>query len=254
MEQPILTVHDLAKHFEQKNGDGFVAVDCVSFSMRAGECVGLVGGSGCGKSTIAKMLCGLLPPTSGQIVLCGREVAYEKGVRSQSWVQAVQMVFQNPISSFDPRRTLGDGISESLRNLGVPKNEALRRARSLLEQCGLSPDIADRFPREVSGGQCQRAAIARALAPDPSLIICDEATSALDVTVQAQVVQLLARIQQERGLALLFVCHDLALVQGFCDRVLVMQAGRIVEQGVARTILAHPQHPYTQQLLASTLN
>ena len=188
---------------------------------------------------------------NGQILLEGRTLGRE---RTKSDRRALQMVFQNPVPSFDPRHTLADGIGESLRNAGVGKDEARARAVSLLKRCGLPEELADRYPRDVSGGQCQRAAIARALACDPALIILDEATSALDVTVQAQIVELLRDIRRERSATFLFICHDLALVQGFCDRVLVMRAGRIVEQGPAASVIAHPRHEYTCQLVDAVLS
>ena len=251
MLEPVLEVTDLTKRFERKGRADVVAVDGVSFCVNADECVGLVGGSGSGKSTIAQMVTRLVEPTSGKIVLCGRDVSHVRGAELRAMAKDVQMVFQNPASSFDPRRTLGEGVAESLRNMGMDKPAAKARACELLEQCGLYASMADRYPREVSGGQCQRAAIARALAPDAPLVVCDEATSALDVTVQAQIVNLLKRIRRERGLAMLFICHDLALVQGFCDRVLVMQEGRIVEEGLASEVLIRPRHPYTRLLLES---
>lgn len=253
MTEPVLEVTDLTKRFERKGHADVVAVDGVGFCIQAGECVGLVGGSGSGKSTIAQIITRLIDPTSGRIVLCGRDVTHVRGAQLRAMAKDVQMVFQNPVSSFDPRHTLGEGVAESMRIMGVGKAEARNRACELLEQCGLTASMADRYPHEVSGGQCQRAAIARALAPDAPLVVCDEATSALDVTVQAQIVQLLSQIQRDRGLAMLFICHDLALVQGFCDRVLVMQEGRIVEEGAASEVLAHPRHPYTRQLLDSAI-
>ncbi len=251
MEQTVLSVSNLCKRFAQRGRADVVAVDDVSFGIAAGECVGLVGGSGSGKSTVARLVTRLIEPTSGRIVLNGKDVTNVRGAELRAMTKDVQMVFQSPVSSFDPRRTLGEGIGESLRNRGEPKAGVQSRVLELLDQCGLPAECADRYPREVSGGQCQRAAIARALAPDPALLICDEATSALDVTVQAQIVALLRHIQRERGLVLLFVCHDLALVQGLCDRVLVMRAGRIVEDGPARTVLLSPTHAYTRQLLAA---
>lgn len=163
------------------------------------------------------------------------------------------MVFQDPVSSFDPRRTLGDGIGESLRNHGMSREEARKRAELLLEQCGLTEEFARRYPHEVSGGQCQRAAIARALAIEPQLLICDEATSALDVTVQKQIMELLDRMRKEKNLTILFICHNLALVQSFCDQILVMKQGKIVEEGKPEEVIRHPQHAYTKQLVESVL-
>ena len=250
---PVLQTTDLVKRFERKGHSDVVAVDGVTLAVMPGECVGLVGGSGCGKSTLAKMVTRLIEPTSGTIVLNGRDITTARGAELRSAACDVQMVFQNPGSSFDPRRTLGYGIAETMRNFGIGKDEARERAAELLRRCGLPADFADRYPREVSGGQCQRAAIARALALDPPLIICDEATSALDVTVQAQIVELLRDVARESGTAYLFICHDLALVQGFCDRVLVMQSGRIVEEGTSASVTMNPQHPYTRELLAAVL-
>ena len=165
----------------------------------------------------------------------------------------MQMVFQNPVDSFDPRCTLGDGISESLINHGRSREQAKKITENLLALCGLTADFADRYPHEVSGGQCQRAAIARALAIEPQLVILDEATSALDVTVQAEVLSLLNRLQQDRGIAYLFICHDIALVQDFCDRGIVMHEGRIVEEGTPDEVINNPQEEYTKNLIDSVL-
>ena len=159
------------------------------------------------------------------------------------------MVFQSPADSFDPRRTLGDGICESLRNKGVPKAERETKARALLESCGLPGTFLARYPHQVSGGQCQRAAIARALMNDPRILIFDEATSALDVTVQKQIIELLQQLQKERKLAYLFICHNIALVQQFCDRVIVLHDGRIVESGLPDEVILHPQSDYTRRLV-----
>ena len=253
MPDPVLQVEGLSKRYQRKGRADVVAVDDVSLRVMPGECVGLVGGSGSGKSTIAQMVTRLVDPTEGTIVLNGRDVTKARGPQLRAMARDVQMVFQNPVSSFDPRRTLGDGVAEGMRSLGVGKKEAARRARALLVRCGLPAAFADRYPREVSGGQCQRVAIARALAPNPPLIILDEATSALDVTVQAQIMELLRDIRREQRTAFLFISHDLALVQGLCDRVYVMQAGRIVEEGDAFGVTANPGHPYTRALLDAVL-
>ena len=165
----------------------------------------------------------------------------------------MQVVFQTPTESFDPRRTLGDGIMESLRNNGASKADALKRSEKLLELCGLPKEFVGRYPHEVSGGQCQRAAIARALAIEPKLLICDEATSALDVTIQAEIIELLTELRQKLDMSILFICHDIALVQQFCDRLVVMYRGEIVEQGVPSAVIAAPQNPYTQDLIRSIL-
>ena len=218
-----------------------------------GQTVGIVGESGSGKSTLAKLLCCLEEPTEGQIRLCGQEIGKRKGKKQREMYRKLQMVFQDPVSSFDPRRTLGDGIGESLRNHGMSREEAQKRVELLLEQCGLPEEFAGRYPHEVSGGQCQRAAIARALAIEPQLLICDEATSALDVTVQKQIMELLDRMRKEKNLTILFICHNLALVQSFCDQILVMKQGKIVEEGKPEEVIRHPQHAYTKQLVESVL-
>ena len=219
----------------------------VSLDVLPGEVLGLVGESGCGKSTIAKCVAGFLKPSAGDLVVCEGAAEPARGPHK------VQMVFQDPSSSFDPRCTLGKSVSEGLRNAGTPKAEALEQAGELFERCGLARELLGRYPHQVSGGQCQRAAIARALAARPALLIADEATSALDVTVQAQVVALLRELNAEFGMAVLFICHDLALVQDFCDRVAVMREGRIVEVGPTERVLSSPSDPYTASLIASAL-
>ena len=163
------------------------------------------------------------------------------------------MVFQTPAGSFDPRCTLGDGIGESLRNMGISKKETRKRVENLLSKYGLSADYADRYPHQVSGGECQRAAIARALAVEPKVLICDEATSALDVTVQKQIMELLIKLKEEKNLAFIFICHDLALVQMFCDRVIVMHDGHVEEEGTPEEIIERPKTEYTERLIESVL-
>ena len=254
MAEPVLRVNGLTKRFERKGREDFVAVDNVSFSVMPGECMGLVGGSGSGKSTIARLVTRLLEPTEGTIEVKGRDVAHLRGAELRALAQDVQMVFQNPMQSFDPRKTFGHAIAEGMRNFGASKAEARARAVDLLDRCGLPCDFVDRYPREASGGQCQRAAIARALALDPALVILDEATSALDVTVQAQIVELLRSIRTTGETAYLFICHDIALAQSFCDRMLIMQAGRIIEEGDAFEVTTRPDHAYTQQLLDAVLD
>ena len=223
----ILDVKDLTKNF-YKNKQLFTAVNHISFQLRQGECLGLVGESGCGKSTTVKMLTHLLKPDSGEILLEGTEIQHLKGKALKKLYTEIQMVFQIPQDSFDPRRTLGDSIMESMRNHNVSRKEAQNRLGQLLQQVELPPELADRYPNQVSGGQCQRAAMARALAVNPKILICDEATSALDVTVQAQIIELLKRLQQEMDLSILLISHDLALVQHLCDSVIVMYQGNIV--------------------------
>lgn len=247
---PILSVQNLKKIFSRSGQENFVAVDGVSFEIFPEESVGLIGESGSGKSTVANMIARLLDADEGRVFLDGEDVT---GADVRDIFRNVQMIFQSPQESFDPRRTLGDSIDESLRNSGMTKREAREETARLLEAVGLSPEFANRYPHEVSGGQCQRAAIARALAIRPKLLLCDEATSALDVTVQAEIVALLARLMRERGMACLFICHDIALAQNFCDRLLVMYRGKIVEEGTADEIIRSPKQDYTKMLIDSVL-
>lgn len=224
-------------------------LDDISFYVSEGEIIGLIGKNGCGKSTIAKILARLIDPDSGKILFRGKDITHLQGHALQKYYRQVQMVFQSPSESFDPRRTVGYSICENLRTAGVPKVEVLQRANTLLARCGLPSDIAERYPHQVSGGQAQRAQIARALMPSPSLLICDEATSALDATVQVQILALLKEVQQESSLAMIFISHNLALVQNFCNRVLVMDSGKIVETGSPYDIVNHPRNELTKELL-----
>lgn len=253
-ENIVLKVEHLTKVFNGHNNEKFTAVNDVSFEIKAGECVGIVGESGSGKSTLAKMITRLIDTSEGRITLCGQDITHMKGKNLISAYGEMQMVFQTPVDSFDPRKTLGSGISESLRNNGVPLEKANERVKELLELCGLSPEFALRYPHQVSGGQCQRASIARALAIKPSLLICDEATSGLDVTVQAQVMSLLKSLKKEQNLSFMFICHDLALVQQFCDRVIVLKDGKLVEEGTVDQVTIYPQNEYTRNLLDSVLD
>lgn len=248
----ILDAKDLTKNF-YKNKQLFTAVNHISFQLRQGECLGLVGESGCGKSTTVKMLTHLLKPDSGEILLEGTEIQHLKGKALKKLYTEIQMVFQTPQDSFDPRRTLGDSIMESMRNHNVSRKEAQNRLWQLLQQVDLPSELADRYPNQVSGGQCQRAAIARALAVNPKILICDEATSALDVTVQAQIIELLKRLQQEMDLSILLISHDLALVQHLCDRVIVMYQGNIVEQGTPDRVINAPENDYTKMLIEAAM-
>lgn len=224
----------------------FAAVDGVSISVRRGETLGVVGESGSGKTTLGRMLVGLLEPTAGQLRYGGAE-KQAKGV-----VPGVQMVFQDPVSSLNPRRSVGESVADPLRARGDRDEDAIRtRVRDLMTRVGLDPAHYGRYPHEFSGGQRQRVGIARALAAEPRLIVCDEPVSALDVTTQAQVTALLAELQRELGLALVFVAHDLAVVRQVSDKVAVMRRGRIVEYGSVDEVYGAPQDPYTQQLLAA---
>lgn len=251
--EPLLEVKNLTKRFNQKGQEELTAVNHVDFCLYPGETLGIVGESGSGKSTVARAVTRLLDVTEGEIWMAGSNITHAKGRALREIYRQLQMVFQSPAGSFDPRRTLGDGIGESLRNSKVPSKERKERVRELLAQCGLPNDYANRYPHEVSGGECQRAAIARALAVGPKLLICDEATSALDVTVQKQIMKLLARLKEEQGMSYLFICHDLALVQQFCDRILVMQDGCIVEEGTPDEVILHPAADYTKRLVVAAL-
>ena len=249
----LLQVRHLKKIFPRQEGGEILAVDDVSFSLKAGEKLAIIGESGSGKTTVARMIARLISPSAGSVSLDGEDITAAKGAKLKAAYTKMQMVFQNPVDSFDPRCTLGDGISESLRNHGKSREQARVVTKNLLALCGLTEEFADRYPHEVSGGQCQRAAIARALAIEPQLVILDEATSALDVTVQAEVLALLNRLQQDRGIAYLFICHDIALVQDFCDRVIVMHDGRIVEEGTPDEVINNPQQDYTKKIIDSVL-
>lgn len=245
----LLQVEGLTKYFKGANQTVDSAVNGVSFQLGEGEPLGLVGESGCGKSTVARLITRLIDPDAGTIRLNGKDITRTRGRELLEVYRQIQMVFQSPAGSFDPRRTIGDGIGESMRSNGIPKAERAQRVTELLEQCGLSPAYAQRYPHEISGGQCQRAAIARALAVRPRLLICDEATSALDVTVQQQIMELLQTLKQQNRLSFLFICHNLALVQSFCDRVLVMHEGKIVEEGTPDQVIQTPQCAYTKRLV-----
>ena len=245
----LLEAEHLTKVFAQRGKEPFKAVDDVSFSLKAGETLGIVGESGSGKSTLAKMITRLTDITEGTLKFQGKDITKLKQRQLKDVYGKIQMVFQNPVGSFDPRRTLGDGIGESLRNRGMKKTEVAKRVKELLEQCGLDEEFAGRYPHEVSGGQCQRAAIARALAIEPKVLICDEATSSLDVTIQKQIMELLEDLKDTHGLSFIFICHNLALVQSFCDKVLVLSEGKVVESGKPDDIINEPQEAYTKKLV-----
>lgn len=226
-------------------------LSCISFSIHAGECLGLVGRSGCGKSTAARIIARLLPAEEGRVFLCGRDITDARG-KELSWAyERMQMIFQSPEDSFDPRKNLGWSIGEAMRNRGWDKSRVEKRTDSLLESVGLPREYRERYPHEVSGGECQRAAIARALALSPRLLICDEATSALDVTVQSRVVKLLRRMIRDRGIACLFITHDLAILPMIADRLAVMEGGKIVEEGETLRVIRQPKSSATKELMAS---
>lgn len=253
MAEKILEVQNLKKTF-LSGKKSFTAVEDVSFFLNAGEVLGIVGESGSGKSTVAKMITHLTDITDGKIFFLGKDITHAKGKALRETYRELQMVFQTPAGSFDPRCTIGDGIGESLRNMGISKKETRNRVEKLLLTCGLTPEYADRYPHQVSGGECQRAAIARALAVEPKVLICDEATSALDVTIQKQIMELLEDLKEKKGLSFIFICHNLALVQMFCDRVLVLYEGKVVESGIPDDIINEPKEEYTRRLVDAVLS
>lgn len=256
--QPLLEVNHLEKHFHVRKGglfskaEAFRAVDDVSFKLYKGETLGVVGESGCGKSTLARCLIGLYSPDRGNVVFNGQDVASLKGRGLKKMRRNMQMVFQDPFSSLNPRMRIGESVGEGLRAHGLmDAREREVFVRQLLEDCGLPANSYDRFPHQFSGGQRQRICIARALSLKPDLIIADEAVSALDVSVQKQILNLLADLKDKYNLSYLFISHDLRVVSELCDRVLVMQHGKVVEQGRTADVFGHPGHKYTQHLLAS---
>jgi len=256
--QPLLVVRDLKKHFSIKKGlfqkeKQFVhAVDGVSFSVAKGKTLGIVGESGCGKSTTAKLVARLIQPDQGSMIFDGEGVEEYGGIALKEFRRKLQMVFQDSYASLNPRLTIEQTISFGPQIHGVSKAQAIELTHSLLERVGLLPKLyAHRYPHELSGGQRQRVNIARALAFQPRLIILDEAVAALDKSVQAQVLNLLQELKKERELTYLFISHDLHVVHYLCDEVMVMYLGQVVERGRVDHIFKHPSHPYTQALLAS---
>lgn len=253
MAETVLRWAHLKKTFT--DGRMVQALEDVSGEIRAGEILGVVGESGCGKSTLARVLTRLTDLDSGEIWLMGREISRLRGRALRPCYGQMQMVFQDVSGSFDPRRPVGQGIEEMLENFTALKPRQRRQeAERLLETVGLPPAYGRRLPGQLSGGECQRAAIARAIAAGPRLLICDEATSALDVSMQAQVVELIARLSRERNMAVLFISHDLALVDSLCQRVMVLYAGRVVEEGNARQVIRAPREEYTRRLRAAVFS
>ena len=259
---PLLEVKNLTVQFEKREGTRFsekkerkkfAAVDSVNFCLYPDEILGIVGESGSGKSTVARAVAGLIPISSGSIVLDGEEITDKKGRDLRMIYKKIQMVFQSPADSFDPRKTLGYSIGESLKNNGMTRKEVRTEVKKLLQSCELPEEFAAKYPRQVSGGQCQRVAIARALAIRPKIIVFDEATSALDMTVQKKIMELLSGVKKTYGLSYLFICHDLALVHKFCSRILVMHDGKIVEEGEPDAVIGNPRKEYTRQLIDAVL-
>jgi oligopeptide transport system ATP-binding protein len=257
--EPLLVVKNLKKYFPVKKGilidrtvDHVKAVDDVSFHVRAGETLGLVGESGSGKTTTGYCVLQLLKPTDGTVIFNGQNLTKISRADMRQVRRDLQVVFQDPYASLNPRMTVGDIVSEPLLVHDIGDRSSRRRsAEQLLEVVGFNPDFINRYPHEFSGGQRQRIGIARALALNPSLIVCDEPVSALDVSIQAQILNLLKDLQAEFGLAYLFIAHDLAVVRTMSDRIAVMNRGEIVEEGPAEQVYTNPQDPYTQALLAA---
>jgi len=255
----LLEVRNLVKHFHVGGGlfggpAGVVrAVDGVSFSLRRGETLGLVGESGCGKTTTGRCILQLERPTSGEIIFEGRDLAKLDEVQLRPFRRRIQVIFQDPYSSLNPRMTVGQILAEPLAVHGIVPERAKRetRVRELLAHVGLLPQHAHRYPHQLSGGQRQRVGIARALAMEPSLIVCDEPVSALDVSIQAQIINLLEDLQREFGLTYLFIAHDLSVVRHISDHVAVMYLGKIVELADRKPLYDDPLHPYTKALLAA---
>jgi len=250
---PLLELTDVGVDFSVPGRGKLSAVDGVSLTIRAGETLGLVGESGCGKSTLGRAIINLTKPTRGSVKLAGVEIAKHSPSRMRPVRRQMQMVFQDPFASLNPRMTVGQTLTETLmvHRLGGDRRGRERRVRELLESVGLATEAADRFPHEFSGGQRQRVGIARALAAEPRLIVLDEPISALDVSIQAQTINLLETLQDELGIAYLFIAHDLAVVRHISDRVAVMYLGKVVEISDRVDLYVRPQHPYTRALLSA---
>ncbi len=258
--EPLLRVEGLKMHFPvtegvimQRTVAHVKAVDGVSFSIAPGETLGLVGESGCGKTTVGRCILRLENPIEGEVIFDGEDIANKKLSQISHLRQDVQVIFQDPFSSLNPRQKIGTIISEPLRVHGIIKDAQKRRERvaELLQLCGLNPRFADRYPHEMSGGQRQRVGIARALSVNPKFIVCDEAVSALDVSIQAQIINLLENLREQFNFSYLFIAHDLSVVRHLCHRVAVMYLGKIVELAECDELFDNPQHPYTQALLSA---
>ena len=235
--------------FSRKASQGVIAATDVNLTLRKGEILGIVGESGSGKSTVARCIVRLIEPTAGHMMMGGEDLSTLSGSALRPVRRRIQIVFQDPYRSLNPRRTVGESIIEGLLNFGVPRDQALKRAGETLSVVGLSPDAMRRYPHQFSGGQRQRICIARALVMDPEILVADEAVSALDVSVQAQVLELLEQVRERTGVGVLFITHDLRVAAQICDTIMVMQRGQVVETGSAETVLTEPRHEYTRALI-----
>lgn len=251
MSSIILRCENINKSYKKKN-HYHIAADNISFQLEEGECLGIVGESGSGKSTLAKIIMNLEKSDSGKVFLRDNNITNIKGKKLRKAYKDIQMVFQDAVGSFNPKITIGQSINEYVCNLCfVTKDDREKKVDELLRLVGLPIDFKNRYPHELSGGQCQRVAIARALSSHPKVLICDEATSALDVSVQAQIIELLINMKKELNISYIFITHDLAIVSSFCDRVIVMKDGKIVESGLVEKVINNPENEYTKQLLNS---
>ncbi len=259
--QPILSVRGLKVHFKVKNDKAWAwepkkilkAVDGVSFDLMQGETLGIVGESGCGKSTLARGILNLIPATAGEIVWQGQAMHQADAHQWLAVRKDIQMIFQDPLASLNPRMTIAQIIGEPLRihRPELSPAQVLDKVRAVMAEVGLTPQQINRYPHEFSGGQCQRIGIARALILEPKLIICDEPVSALDVSIQAQIINLLKDLQRKKGLSLIFIAHDLAVVKHISDRILVLYLGKEMELSEKHALYDHPTHPYTEALLSA---
>lgn len=260
MSASVLKVENLKVHFPIKSGSFFnarttplKAVDGVSFEVGAGECLGVVGESGCGKSTLGRAVLQLIKPTDGRVLWLGEDLCGLSPENMRLKRRDLQLIFQDPLSSLNPRLTVAEIIREPLyaADPGMSRDEADARIADIMTAVGLLPEMRSRYPHEFSGGQCQRIAIARAMVLKPKLIICDEPVSALDVSIQAQVINLLRKLQREYGLSLIFISHDLSVVRHLCQRVMVLYLGRMMEMADRESLFSQARHPYTQALITA---
>lgn len=253
MNEIILQCKNIKKKYKKKD-HYHIAANNISFSLKKGECLAIVGESGCGKSTLARVIMNLEKADDGKVILDGNNITNIKRKKLSSVYKDIQMVFQDAIGSLNPKMTIGESIKEYVCSLcSTTKEERERKVEDLLELVGLPKEFKNRYPYELSGGQCQRVAIARALSSHPKVLICDEATSALDVSVQAQVLDLLIKMKNNLNISYIFITHDLALVSSFCDRVIVIKDGSIVEEGYVDKVINDPKSDYTKLLLNSIL-